>query len=128
MLTPDRTYTMNGVTIREKLIPDGATYRGTSKLYKAQRLLCGTGKPSSVTIHNTADLPGVYDDGEQYTRATWPNQNMGSSRVHFFIDDTGAWMNLRAGTGGQGGGILARRGREQRTGQPSEHQPGDHHE
>lgn len=99
MLTPDRTYTVNGVTIREKLIPDGATYRGTTKLYKGQKPLCGTGKPANVTIHNTGDLPGVCDDGEQYTRATWPNQNMGSSRVHFFVDDTGAWQNLRAGTG-----------------------------
>lgn len=109
-LTPNAVYTMNGVTINEKIIPDGSRWTDAAKakaagfaagsLYKKQaKLSGGTGKVQSVTIHNTGDLPGTYDDGEQYTRATWPNQNMNSSRVHFFTDDTGAWQNLKAGTG-----------------------------
>lgn len=108
-LTPNTTYTMNGVTINEKIIPDGTRWKDAAKaqkagfaanaLYKAQRKLSGgTGKATSVTIHNTNDLANVYDDGEQYTRATY-NENMNSSRVHFYTDDTGAWQNLKAGTG-----------------------------
>lgn len=108
-LTPNVIYTMNGVTVNEKIIPDGSRWTDATKaknagfsanaLYKAQKLLCGTGKAKFVTIHNTNDLANVYDDGEQYTRATWPNQNMNSARVHFYVDDTGAWQNLKAGTG-----------------------------
>lgn len=108
-LTPNTVYTMNGVTINEKIIQDGTRWTDATKainagfsanaLYKAQQLLCGTGKAKFVTIHNTNDLANVHDDGEQYTRATWPNQNMDSARVHFYVDDTGAWQNLKAGTG-----------------------------
>ena len=108
-LTPNAVYTMNGVSINEKIIPDGTRWKDAAKaqkagfaanaLYKAQRKLSGgTGKVASVTIHNTNDLANVYDDGEQYTRATY-NENMNSSRVHFYVDDTGAWQNLKAGTG-----------------------------
>lgn len=109
ILTPDATYTVNGVTVKVKIIPDGTRWTDASKaraagfspgaLYKSEKKLNGTGKATSVTIHNTGDLAGVNDDPEQYTRATYPNQNMNSSRVHFFVDDLGAWQNLRAGTG-----------------------------
>ncbi len=109
ILTPDKTYKMNGVTICEKIIPDGTYWKNANKavragfsagaLYKKQRKLTGnTGKVCSVTIHNTADLKNVNDDAEQYTRATY-NENMGSARVHFYVDDLGAWQNLKAGTG-----------------------------
>lgn len=108
-LTPDATFTVNGVTLHQKIIPDGTRWTDAAKaksagfsakaLYKSQKKLNGNGKPTSVTIHNTGDLPGVNDDAEQYTRATWPNQNMGSARVHFYVDDLGAWQNLKAGTG-----------------------------
>lgn len=108
-LTPNTTYTMNGVKVSEKIIPDGTRWKDASKAVKAgfkagslykkqQKLSGGTGRVQSVTIHNTNDLDNVYDDGEQYTRATF-NENMNSSRVHFFVDDTGAWQNLKAGTG-----------------------------
>lgn len=109
LLTPNTVYNMNGVTINEKIIPDGTHWKDGAKakaagfssgsLYKKQaKLSGGTGKVQSVTIHNTNDLPNVHDDGEQYTRATY-NENMGSARVHFYVDDTGAWQNLKAGTG-----------------------------
>lgn len=107
-LTPNAVYTMNGVTINEKIIPDGTCWKDSAKAAKAgfsagalykkqQKLSGGTGKVQSVTVHNTNDLANVFDDGEQYTRATF-NENMNSSRVHFYVDDTGAWQNLKAGT------------------------------
>lgn len=107
-LTPNTTYTMNGVTINEKIIPDGTRWTDAAKavkagfaagsLYKKQaKLSGGTDKVQFVTVHNTNDLANVYDDGEQYTRANF-NENMNSSGVHFYIDDTGVWQNLKAGT------------------------------
>lgn len=104
-LKPNTTYVANGVTVNEKIIPDGTRWKSASKakkagfaagsLYKSQAKL----KVKKVTIHNTNDLGGVHDDGEQYTRATYPNENMNSSRVHFYVDDVCAWQNLKAGTG-----------------------------
>lgn len=104
-LTPDTTYIANGVTVNVKIIPDGTRWKSASKaqkagfaagsLYKSQAKL----KVKKVTIHNTNDLDSVHDDGEQYTRATYPNENMNSSRVHFYVDDVCAWQNLKAGTG-----------------------------
>lgn len=108
LLKPNAIAVMNGVTVNEKIIPDGTVWKDAVKaakagsiagsLYKKQILLCGTGKPKFVTIHNTGDLDNVYDDAEQYTRATY-NENMGSARVHFYMDDLGAWQNLKAGNG-----------------------------
>ena len=109
LLAPNSIYNMNGVMVKEKIIPDGVRWTNATNaekagftrgdLYKKQRKLYNnTGNAQYVTIHNTADLAGVYDDGEQYTRATY-NENMGSARVHFYIDDTCAWQNLKAGTG-----------------------------
>lgn len=109
LLTANKVFQMNGVTVSEKIIPDGTRWKDGAKAKKAgfaagslykkqQRLSGGTGKVQGVTIHNTADLDNVHDDGEQYTRATY-NENMGSVRVHYYVDDTGAWQNLKAGTG-----------------------------
>lgn len=106
MLSPNYTFTLNGVTIKEKIIPDGTRWQSDSKaktagftgagaLYKSGRSFI----PKKVTIHNTNDLAAVFDDGEQYTRATYPNENMGSARVHFYVDDSCGWQNLKAGTG-----------------------------
>ena len=109
LLTANKVFQMNGVTVSEKIIPDGIRWKDGAKAQKAgfsagslykkqQRLSGGTGKVQGVTIHNTADLANVHDDGDQYTRATY-NENMGSVRVHYYVDDTGAWQNLKAGTG-----------------------------
>lgn len=103
-LTPDKIRTEHGLVIKEKIIPWGAkwtkNYRQYKKgdKYKADRLLSnGTGKVQYVTIHNTADIEEAKgtNDAEQYTRATYPNQNMGDARVHYFIDETDCWQNLR---------------------------------
>lgn len=103
-LSPDKTRTEHGLVIKEKIIPWGAKWTknwGSFKagnLFKADRLLSnGTGKPKKITIHNTADIAEAKgtNDAEQYTRATWPNQNMGDARVHYFIDETDCWQLLR---------------------------------
>lgn len=109
LLTPNSTYKINGVTVNEKIIPDGTRWSDATKavkagftansLYKKQvKLTNGTGRASFVTIHNTDDLDGVNDDGEQYVRATY-NENMGSVRVHYYVDDLCAWQSMKAGTG-----------------------------
>lgn len=109
ILTPNTTYKMNGVVINEKIIPDGTVWKDATKAQKAGfragepykkgvKLSDNTGKVQSVTIHNTNHLHNVTDDAEQYTRATY-NENMGTARVHFYIDENGAWQNLKAGTG-----------------------------
>lgn len=107
-LTPDKIRTEHGLVIKEKIIPWGAVWTKTVKVgkttynkgdkYKADRLLSnGTGKVQYITIHNTDDIEEAKgtNDAEQYTRATYPNQNMGDARVHYFIDEKDCWQNLR---------------------------------
>ena len=102
-LTPDNVRYENGVKICEKIIPDSAvwnrdvkeggyTYRkGTT--YKANRPLSVI---KGITIHNTGRIksPNGTTMAEQYTRATYPNCNMGSVRVHYYVDDVEGWQNL----------------------------------
>ena len=101
-LKPNASYkTANGLTVCEKIIPDGTVWKDEAKakaakfaagaLYKKQQKLCGNGKPAYVTVHTTDDLPQVEDDAEQYTRATY-NENMGSARPHFYVDDVAVWQ------------------------------------
>lgn len=101
MLIPDKTRTEHGLRIHEKIIPDSAVSKKylaswcqTGWKMKPCRKLAG-GRVQGITVHNTPDLMNVYDDAEQYTRATWPNCNMGGVVVHYYVDDTGAWQNLR---------------------------------
>lgn len=104
-LTPNETYMIMGVKINEKIIPDNMRWTNAKN---ARKCGCSVGqlykhcqklpKVEFVTIHNTADLDNVMDDAEQYTRATY-NENMNTTRVQFYIDENGAWQNLRAGTG-----------------------------
>lgn len=98
-LTPDKVRVEHGLTIKEKIIPWDAKWTknyGKFKIgddYKADKLMS---KIEYVTIHNTADIAEAKgtNDAEQYTRATYPNQNMGDVRVHYFIDETDCWQNL----------------------------------
>lgn len=111
-LTPDKIRYEHGLKICEKIIPWGAqwskNYQSYQKgdKYKSDRYFEGK-KPSYITVHNTDGNANA----ETYTRATWPNQNMGTVRVHYYVDDCEAWQNLRedeigwhAGTGGLGPG------------------------
>ena len=99
------TYKINGVLVKEKIIPDNMKWTVDKN---AKQAGCKVGdlykqamkipKVNFVTIHNTEDLSNVQDDAERYTLATY-NQAMGTTRVHFYIDDQSVWQNLRAGTG-----------------------------
>ena len=86
MLKADRTYGVNGVTVNEFLLTKHNP-NGVDLPTKNRTGMIG------ITVHNTDDLPNVYDDGEQYTRATY-NGNMKDVRVHFYVDDVYAWQNL----------------------------------
>lgn len=103
-LKPDKIRTEHGLVIKEKIIPWGAvwtknygSYKKGSKFKADRKLSNGTGKVQYITIHNTDDIAEAKgtNDAEQYTRATYPNQNMGDARVHYFIDETDCWQNLR---------------------------------
>ncbi len=96
-LIPNKVTVENGLTINEKIIPWGAVWTksygnfAAGTKYKADRYMTGgTGKILGITIHNTEGVA----DAETYTRATYPNQNMGSARVHYYVDDKEAWQNL----------------------------------
>ena len=105
-LVPDKIYTLNGVTVYQKLLPDGEKWKDPEKakaagfepddLYKANRPLSGDGRARGVTIHNTDKIrvPEGTTMAEQYVRATF-NENMRSARVHFYVCDTCAWQELR---------------------------------
>lgn len=116
ILKPDKVVNKYGLTINQKIIPFGAKWTKkygsfrVGDLFKADKLMT---ECIGLTIHNTTDLINVYDDAEQYTRATYPNQNMGDARVHFYVDDVAAWQNLElneigwhSSTGGNGQGNI----------------------
>lgn len=90
-LEADRVLNEFDLKIHQKLLPDGLRWQkdaaGFKKgdLYKADRDMV----PEFITIHN----PGE-GDAETFARATW-NQNMNSSRIHYFVDDKEAWQLLR---------------------------------
>ena len=86
MLKADKTINVNGVKVNQYFL----TNHNPNKISMPVKM---TGKVIGVTLHNTPDLPNVYDDAEQYTRATY-NGNMGTVRVHYYVDDVGAWQNL----------------------------------
>lgn len=107
ILKPDkiRTEAVAGgeITIKEKIIPDtarAAKYVAAyvpkgGKMKPCALLNNGTGKPKGVTVHNTAAIKvSGTSMAEQYTRATWPNCNMGGPCVHFFVSGTEIWQNL----------------------------------
>ena len=86
MLKADKTYNWNNVKINEFLL----TKHNPNKISLPAKMV---GNVIGVTLHNTNDLKNVNDDAEQYTRATY-NGNMKTARVHFYVDDLGAWQNL----------------------------------
>ena len=86
MLTADKTFTLNGVTVNEYLLTKHNPNKISLPGKRTKKLL-------GVTIHNTNDLDNVHDDAEQYTRATY-NGNLRDVRVHYYVDDVGAWQNL----------------------------------
>lgn len=107
ILTPDRIRTETvgpcTITIKEKIIPDSARSNKDQASYckkgdrvKPCRAIGFEGVPLGICIHNTGDIktPAATNPAEQYTRATWPNCNMGGSAVHFYVYDNEIWQNL----------------------------------
>lgn len=87
-LTPDNTYIANGVNVNEYLL----TNHNLNKISLPSKR---TKQLKGITIHNTAaiSVARATTMAEQYTRAT-VNGNMNTVRVHFYVDDNGAWQNL----------------------------------
>lgn len=88
LLVPDGTYTANGVTVKEYDL----TQHNVNKIsMPSKRTLPLIG----ITIHNTDDINEARQttDPEQYVRAT-VNGNMGTVRVHYYVDDDEAWQML----------------------------------
>lgn len=87
-LTPDKTSTINGVTLKQYII-NNHNVNNISLPEKRTADLVG------ITVHNTGSITVASGttQAEQYTRATI-NGNMGSVRVHFYVDETEIWQNL----------------------------------
>lgn len=86
-LEPEMVYDAYSVTVKKYLLT--AHNPNRIDMPKARTLpLLG------VTIHNTDAIKvNGTTMAEQYTRAT-VNGNMGTVRVHFYVDDNEAWQNL----------------------------------
>ena len=91
ILKADTVIFQYGLKINQKIIPDGTVWikdaAGFKKgdLYKAQEPLDSI---SYITIHNPGSATA-----EVFARATW-NQNMNTSRIHYYVDDIEAWQLL----------------------------------
>lgn len=106
-LEPDKVLKVNfkssSLTIKQKIIPDTAkankdcaSWCKKGQPMKPLALLQGTGKPRGIAVHNSEKINAASGttQAEQYTRATWPNCNMGGVAVHFYTDEVEAWQNL----------------------------------
>lgn len=89
ILKPDKVTTLGGVTINEFLL----TNHNPNRIAMPSASM--EGETIGVTIHNTdwIKVASGTTPAEQYTRATY-NGNMGSVRVHYYVDDVCAWQNL----------------------------------
>ncbi|MDR2532933.1 MAG: peptidoglycan recognition protein family protein [Oscillospiraceae bacterium] len=102
-LTPDKTITINGVTVNQKIVPaafkapkDVSSWVKKGQNIKPNRKLNdGTGKPRGVCIHNTEaiKIPAGTTMAEQYIRSTY-NGNMVGVIVTYYVDDKCAWQLL----------------------------------
>ena len=88
LLIPDNTISMGGVLVNYYPITEHNPKR-IAMPGKMTKSIIG------VTIHNTDAIKAASGTtmAEQYTRAT-VNGNMNSVRVHYYVDNVGAWQNL----------------------------------
>lgn len=87
-LQPDKVYDAYGVKVKQYFI----TEHNPNRIQLPQRRV----KPLiGLTLHNTNDIREAQGttDPEQYVRSTI-NGNMGTVRVHFYVDDDEAWQML----------------------------------
>lgn len=89
-LRPDSTITIGGVKVKYYPINQHNS-RNISMPPARTKSIIG------VTIHNTDTINAASGTtmSEQYTRAT-VNGNMGTVRVHYYVDSVEAWQNLPA--------------------------------
>lgn len=87
-LIPDNTISMGGVLVNYYPLTEHNPKR-IAMPGKMTKSIIG------VTIHNTDAIKAASGTtmAEQYTRAT-VNGNMNSVRVHYYVDNVGAWQNL----------------------------------
>lgn len=88
-LTPDKTSTLGGVTVREYLL----TKHNPNHIDMPTVSMAG--RVMGITIHNTdrISVASGTTPAEQYTRAT-VNGNMNDVRVHYYVDHSCAWQDL----------------------------------
>ena len=88
ILKADKSYNMNGVKVNEYLLTKHNPNKIDMPTHKITNLI-------GITVHNTDRITVASNTtpAEQYTRAT-VNGNMKDVRVHFYVDDVGAWQNL----------------------------------
>lgn len=89
ILKPDKTTTLNGVTVNEYLLTKHNPNNVSMPTINLPSKICG------ITVHNTdwINVASSTTPAEQYTRAT-VNGNMKDVRVHYYVDNTCAWQNL----------------------------------
>lgn len=88
ILVPDKTIEMNGVKVNQYFL----TVHNPNKISLPTKRT----KPCiGVTLHNTnrITVSAQTTCAEQYLRAT-VNGNMNTVRVHFYVDEHGAWQGL----------------------------------
>ena len=85
-LKPDSSFYLNGVKVNKYILNDHNTNNIALPTENISEL-------KGVTIHNTNDLIGVRDSAQRYTQATLDG-DMNDVRVHFYVDELGAWQNL----------------------------------
>lgn len=95
ILQADKKYVANGVTVNVYHLGD----HNDNDIDMPPRPRCLN--LIGITIHNTdwISVASGTTPAEQYTRAT-KNGNMGSVRVHYYVDDECAWENLPHDQGG----------------------------
>ena len=88
LLIPDRIYNVNGLRIKEYLLTNHNPNKISLPGKRALPLI-------GITLHNTNDINEARQttDPEQYVRATI-NGNMGTVRVHYYVDDDESWRML----------------------------------
>jgi len=85
-LIADRIIKEGGLTINQKLTPDGYKKKPNLKMVI-----------EGVTVHNTGSISTASgtNPAEQYARATYPNGNMGWVAVHYWVCKGIIWQQLR---------------------------------
>lgn len=109
-LTPQSEYLACGLRVKVRIIPFGIKsskdiidpYSGKLVIPKGGKFKADTylktadNRPVYITVHNTDNIVPASGTtkSEQYSRATYPNEAMGSTRVHYYVDETECWQNL----------------------------------